>query len=663
MSAIGGVVGLDGRPWCEADLDGMARALAPLGRDGGGGWAGTTGRTGVAVVAALRRGTPEDAADRQPAHSRDGTLVLVGDLRLDNRGELAGTLGLSDRRSVPDSAFVLAAYERWGEHALERIVGEFALAIVDRRRGGVLLARDHVGTRPLVVHERHGVVAFASTALALTALEGVGHALDVRHAMEVLATLYDSGRTFVEGVRWVAPATALWIDASGVRRWTWWKADPLEIRDLGSPAAHERELREAFDLAVAAQLRSVGAVGATTSGGLDSTAATATAARRLAPERLRTYTSAPPPGWATGGSPKRDPDESPLVRMLAGMHPNIDPSFVHVAPGVGLFSLHPPLWALGGGPVLNSCNMLWVHAIWTRAAADGVTTLITGARGNTFFSADGPRWLVELLRAGRISATLREATAWSRASGRGTVRTLARQGVWPLLPAPARWLGRAAVGRDMGLQDWLAASALRPELYGDIDLPALQPAFDRRERTRPRQQALSMVMALSGQAETGAALAALTGVEEHDPTVDRRVLKVAMRQPEWVRRHDGVTRAVVRGAMADRLPAAIVHRTRRGEQLPDWLDVLTAARAELVGELEELSGHPVSRQLIDTDRLQRLVDRWPDRSACADPTVIRDYRLALLRALHVSRYLRWFERHAAASAASSGRPGAAHAPA
>jgi hypothetical protein len=42
------------------------------------------------------------------------------------------------------------------------------------------------------------------------------------------------------------------------------------------------------------------------------------------------------------------------------------------------------------------------------------------------------------------------------------------------------------------------------------------------------------------------------------------------------------------------------------------------------------------------------MDRWPERTTRADPVVVRDYRLALLRALLVSRYLRWFERRGAA---------------
>ena len=121
-------------------------------------------------------------------------------------------------------------------------------------------------------------------------------------------------------------------------------------------------------------------------------------------------------------------------------------------------------------------------------------------------------------------------------------------------------------------------------------------------------------------------------------------MEVALSQPEWARRHDGMNRAVARGAMADRLPEAIVRRTRRGEQLPEWLDLMTAHRASYAQELDALEQHETSRRLIDTVRMRKLFDDWPDRGAAADLPVYKAYRLAFLRALVVSRYLRWFEQ-------------------
>ncbi len=649
MSAVCGVVGLDGRPWTRGDLDSVVRALEPLGRDGRGTWAGTAGGCGVALGAVQRLSTPEDALDRQPAESRDGSLVLVADLRLDNRDELAALLDLADDGAVSDSAYILAAYERWGESFLEHIVGDFALAVVDRRRGGVLLARDHAGMRPLVIHERAGVVAFASTALALTGLPGVGHALDLRRAAEALALVYASDRTFVQGVRWVPPASALWVDAKGIRRWKWWAPDPHDVVDLGSPTAHDEELRQAFDVAVDARLRSVGKVAAMTSGGLDSSSVTATAACHLAPDPLLTYTSVPPPGWSAGKVPGWDADEAPLVRKLASVYRNIAPRFVETPRG-NLFDLHEPLWELGSAPARNPCNLLWWHAIHTHARADGATTLLTGSRGNMQFSADGPDWLVGLLRAGRPVSAAKEAISWIKGARGQWYRALAAEVVYPVLPAPAQRIARAVTVRPDRVQDWLGSTAIRPELAADLDVGALVPSL-RSPRPDGREVGLFVVQtACAAQADGRTAEAALTGAEERDPTLDRRVLEVAIRQPEWVRRRDGITRAVVRGAMAERLPPEILHRTRRGEQLPDWLDVMTAARAEIASEFDQLKDHPASRELIDVERLRGLLRRWPDRSRRADPHVVRDYRFALLRGLLISRYLRWFESRAALAA-------------
>ncbi|HEY7873879.1 MAG TPA: asparagine synthase-related protein, partial [Actinomycetota bacterium] len=399
MSAICGVIGTDGRPWSVADLDGVAHVQAPLGPDGKGQWEGAAGRCGVAIAVALRHATPEDAAERQPARNAGESTVLVGDLRIDNRAELAGTLGLTDDASAPDSVFALRSYERWGESMFDRIVGEFALAIVDRSRGGVLLARDHVGARPLAICERREMVAFASMPLALGALEDVGYELDSRHAAEILAVAYASDRTFLKGVRWLPAGGAAWIDAGGVRFRRWWDPDPHETTDA-SRSEHARALRESFDLAVAARLRSAGRVGASVSGGLDSTSVAATAARLVAPQRLSTFTAAPPPGWSGRERAGWDADESALVRELASMHDNMAPTFVHVPADVHFFEMHVALWELGAGPLANPANALWMHALRQTASEAGVTALMTGDFGNLFFSADGPQWLVASLRAG-----------------------------------------------------------------------------------------------------------------------------------------------------------------------------------------------------------------------------------------------------------------------
>ena len=56
--------------------------------------------------------------------------------------------------------------------------------------------------------------------------------------------------------------------------------------------------------------------------------------------------------------------------------------------------------------------------------------------------------------------------------------------------------------------------------------------------------------------------------------------------------------------------------------------------------------HGPSREVLDVDRLERLVRNWPERSDTRRYRVVKDYQLALSRAIYISRYMRWFEARA-----------------
>src|SRR5688500_4237913 len=84
----------------------------------------------IAMGRALHRTLPEDSFDRGSQTGASG-LSLVGDVRLDNRDDLASALGIdsADARSLPDAAILLRAVERWGDEAVDRLHGEFAFAL------------------------------------------------------------------------------------------------------------------------------------------------------------------------------------------------------------------------------------------------------------------------------------------------------------------------------------------------------------------------------------------------------------------------------------------------------------------------------------------------------------------------------------------------------
>src|SRR5690606_13893030 len=118
------------------------------------------------------------------------------------------------------------------------------------------------------------------------------------------------------------------------------------------------------DLATRAQLRGTnGRIGAHLSGGLDSSAVTATAARLLAPSggKVIAFTAVPREGF-TAGHPRRLVDEGPLAAETAAMYGNIEQVFIrsgHVSPLAGL----DRMFFLYDRPILNPANWVWMAAI------------------------------------------------------------------------------------------------------------------------------------------------------------------------------------------------------------------------------------------------------------------------------------------------------------
>src|SRR5262245_61991977 len=107
MSALAGLWYLDGRPEAAAECARMLAAQEIYGPHAGAQWAGRE----VAMGRRLMRMLPEDAFDQQPLIGGDGRFVLVADLRLDNRGELADRLQIPDATAgrLSDAAILLAA--------------------------------------------------------------------------------------------------------------------------------------------------------------------------------------------------------------------------------------------------------------------------------------------------------------------------------------------------------------------------------------------------------------------------------------------------------------------------------------------------------------------------------------------------------------------------
>lgn len=639
MSAIAGVWRFDDMPGSATDCALMLSAQGVYGPHDSRQWSDgplTMGRK-------LFRTLPEDVHDHQPLQSRDGRLALVADIRLDNRDEMAAALGLPTPaiRQLCDAAILLESLQRWGENALTRLIGDFAFVLWDASARRLLLARDFLGQRPLHYHRGRGFFAFASMPKGLHALSTIPYTPDEQTVAEFVALMPQRGsRTFFKDIERIEPAHVVTVSSGGTSSRCYW--EPQRQRTgRGTSADYAEGLRHHLDLATKSRLRVVnGAVGAHLSSGFDSASVTATAARLLAPTggRVVAFTAVPREGYNGLAPRNRFGDEGPLAAMTAVMYPNIEHIMVRSDNRSPLEPLDSAFY-FSERPILNVCNTVWAEAINRAARERKLGVMLIGQMGNMTVSYDGLELLPELLRTGRVIRLWAEMASLVAKSGMRWRGALARTfgaftPVWLW-----KWANETFLDHK---QDILAYTALRRERLAEFDLAATAKERQLDFSYRPWKDGFAMRRWVLGRVDPGngrKATLAAWGIDQRDPTADRRLVEYCLSVPTEHYLADGTTRALAKRALAGRLPQAILDEQKKGYQAIDWHEGLTAARSDLAAELSRLAACAAATSTLDIERMNALVKNWPS-SGWERDDLIQSYRSALLRGISAGHFLR-----------------------
>jgi asparagine synthase (glutamine-hydrolysing) len=264
----------------------MTAALVHRGPDSGGVTA-----LGRCALGHRRLRVVDLETGEQPATNESGDVVAVFN------GELYGfqdvrRLLAEQGHVVPgtgDTAVIPHAYEEHGLDFPAALDGMFAIALWDRARERLVLARDRIGKKPLhYLSLPDGSFAFASELKALLLLPGLRRELDPQALDAYLALQYVPGvETGVAGIRRLAPGHILVWEDGAVRTQRFWELRP-EPRELADEEWLEL-VRTTVRNAVRRRLVSDVPLGALLSGGIDSTIVVGLMAQESR-EPVRTFT-------------------------------------------------------------------------------------------------------------------------------------------------------------------------------------------------------------------------------------------------------------------------------------------------------------------------------------------------------------------------------------
>jgi asparagine synthase (glutamine-hydrolysing) len=273
----------------------MGRVLAPRGPDD----ERMLDTPSVRLV--FRRLSINDVAGgAQPFSIDDGEIVTVVNGEIYNHRELAAqqlpALALASRS---DCEVVGHLYRKLGSECLTLLNGIFAIALWDRRRRTLLLARDRLGVKPLYVAQwPDGDLLFASELKALLRHPRAPRELDWRAfgsmPDEVMPFMRPGAQpvpTGVEGVNFVPAASFVeWREGRLGPPQRYWHPHgpdeqdrpPLDDPAFAAPEASIARYAELLDDSVGLQLMSDVPMGVFLSGGLDSCLIAALASRHVA---------------------------------------------------------------------------------------------------------------------------------------------------------------------------------------------------------------------------------------------------------------------------------------------------------------------------------------------------------------------------------------------
>ena len=269
MCGICGIYGLENKILVQKMLD----VLKHRGPDGQGIYSDkniTLGHSRLSIIDLSENG-------KQPMSNEEGDIWLSVNGEIYNFNELRIQLEKLGHHfhSNSDSETIIHAYEEFDLEFIKKLRGMFALALYDRKKNLLLLARDPIGKKPLYYAHHNGCLFFASEIKSLLAA-GLPRIVDKIALWSYLAYQYTLGEnTLFQGVKKILPGHMLILKEKEVTIQKYWDIVENVINENEDYFA--KKLLEILKDSTKLRMNSDVPVGAFLSGGIDSSAVVALA--------------------------------------------------------------------------------------------------------------------------------------------------------------------------------------------------------------------------------------------------------------------------------------------------------------------------------------------------------------------------------------------------
>lgn len=567
MCGVAGFVGSGG----QADLRAMTDALAHRGPDGDGFLIDSAhgvhlGHRRLAIL--------DLALGDQPMYNEDRSVAIVFNGEIYNHAVLRSELedrGHRFRSSHSDTEVLVHGYEEWGLALAERLNGMFAFVVYDSRRRRLLLARDRCGEKPLYYTTHPDFFGFASELGALSKHSGFKKELDPRALQKYFAhgyipaplALYRTCYKLSAGCQLTYD-----LDSRATKTHQYWdfRIEADESLDMAATDVLAEELRHLLLESVERRLESDVPLGIFLSGGVDSSAVLALAAKLRPASEIQSFTI---------GFTEPSYDESSFARLMARHVGSIHREKIFDAdtmrdlmPGV-LARMDEPL---GDASILPT----YLLSSFTR---EHVTVALSGDGGDELFagydpfSALGPARIYNRLVPQAVHRGVRRLASFLPISSRNmSFDFKVRRALAGLSYPEALWNPIWLAPLEPAQIDDLFETPVDPEdLYEEaLNLWNQSAATNAVDRSLEFYTKLYLQNDILTKVDRASMMVSL---ESRAVFLDNHVLDFCRRLPHRFKLWRGERKYLLKRALQGLLPSEIIQRTKKGFGIPlvKWL--------------------------------------------------------------------------------------------
>jgi len=501
---------------------------------------------------------------QQPVSNEDGNIQVVFNGEIYNFKDIRRALLAKGHRfqSNCDSEVIAHAYEEYGYHCVDHFNGMFALAIWDRSRRRLYLARDRIGIKPLYYWFDEGRLVFGSELKAIMLHPSVPATVDPTSVDQFLTLEYiPRSRSILKDVFKLEPGHYLTFEQGRLEKVEYWDLQPRD--HPGDERRSAETLLELMTDAVGLRLISDVPLGAFLSGGIDSSSIVALMSRAQK-DKVRTFSI---------GFDDQTYNELPWARLVAkefqteSYEKTLSPDILGLAIKLGRHLDEP----------IADFSIFPTYLV-SELARSQVTVALSGDGGDEIFGG------YETYRAERLSryynllpALLRnDVVPWAM------TRVRPRAAKKGLVNKTKRFVEGAAMPNHWQHMRWM--QFMRDKDRGDLYRQDLFESIDRDELAREVRDLFGRVSAYEPLAQQQYLdiktylpdniltkvdrMSMAVSLEARVPMLDHRLVELAWSLPEHWKLTAATSKVILRKAMSGLLPTEVLTKPKEGFSIP-----------------------------------------------------------------------------------------------